>query len=33
VGSVIELRGFRDGGFEKVRTDYLDFTFVSDLPG
>jgi hypothetical protein len=31
-GDVIELRGFRAGGFEKVRTDYLDFTYVDDLP-
>ena len=30
-GDVIELRGFRDGGSEKLRTDYLDFLFVDDL--
>ena len=32
-GDVIELRGFRDGGAEKLRTDYLDFAFVDDLVG
>jgi hypothetical protein len=34
-GDVIELRGFRDGGFERVRTDYLDFAYirpVDDVP-
>ena len=32
-GDVIELRGYRDGGAEKLRTDYLDFVLIDELVG